>query len=40
MGLGQRMKMKVERGSPWKTPQDIEKGEEDQNEVVTVAESC
>ena len=40
MGLKQRMKMRRERGSPWKIPWNIENGEEDQDEVVTVAENC
>ena len=28
------------KGSPWKMPRDIENGEEDQDEMITVAESC
>ena len=40
MRLKQRMMMKGERGSSWKRPWDIETGEEDQDEVITVAKSC
>ena len=33
------MKMRGERGSPWKMPRDMGNGEEDQDEVITVVES-